>query len=143
MNKIVLSIDPGNKKCGIAVVDNDLKFIAGEVVGKEKLLHRIKVCLDRYKIKKILIGSGTNSEKFFTIIKEKFPNLILTKVAEKDTTMQARKRYFEYYPPTGLSKILPISFRVPPRPYDDFAALVIAERFFQKDQLNNKNKENK
>lgn len=142
MNKIVLSIDPGNKKCGIAVVDSQLKFIAGEVIGKEKLLNKVKIYLDRYKIKNILIGSGTNSENIFDIIKEKFPNLILIKVVEKDTTMQARKRYFEYYPPAGLLKILPISLRVPPRPYDDFAAFVIAERFFQKDKFNNKNEEN-
>ena len=130
MNKIVLSIDPGNKKCGIAVVDNHLKLIAGEVVSKEKLLHKIKIYLDRYEIKIILIGSGTNSKNIFDITKEKFPNLTITKIAEKDTTMQARKRYFQHYPPTGLYKLLPISLRLPPRPYDDFAALVIAERYF-------------
>ncbi len=136
MSKIVLAIDPGKKKCGIAIVDNRLKFITGEVVNNEELPHKIKIYLERYKIKHIVIGSGTNSENIFNLIKKQFPNSVLTEVMEKDTTMQARKRYFDYHPPTGLLKILPISLRIPPRPYDDFAALLIAERFFRDHQDN-------
>lgn len=131
MSKIVLAIDPGKKKCGIAIVDKQLKFMEGEVVNNEELLHKVKIYLDRYKIKNIVIGSGTNSENIYNLIKKEFPNSMLTKVIEKNTTMQARRRYFDFHPPTGLLKIFPISFRIPPRPYDDFAALIIAERFFR------------
>ena len=136
MNTIVLSIDPGRKKCGMAVVNDRLKFITGMVVNNHELLQQVQLCLDRFKIKKILIGSGTNSPEIYDRVKKKFPNWVITEVAEKNTTIQARKRYFETYPPTGFAKILPISFRIPPRPYDDFAALVIAERYFQSLQDN-------
>lgn len=130
VDKVILSIDPGKKKCGIAVVDSRLSFITGEVVNNEELVNRIREYLEKYQIENIAIGSGTNSENIINLIKEKFPDLLITEVAEKDTTRQARKYYFEYYPPTGLLKFIPVSLLIPPRPYDDFAAYVIARRFF-------------
>ncbi len=129
--RIVLSIDPGRKKCGLAVVDTRLQLIAGEIVGTEQLVNQVKRYLERYSIDCILIGSGTNCGEIMNSIRQRFPDSMLIEVTEKDSTMLARKRYFDYYPPTGFLKILPVSLRVPPRPYDDFAALVIAERYFQ------------
>jgi RNase H-fold protein (predicted Holliday junction resolvase) len=131
MIKIVLAIDPGKKKCGIAVVDNNLRFIKGEVVEKEELIQEVKIFINKYSINNILIGGGTNSKEITSTIKNRFPGITVIEIAEKDTTMQARKRYFDYNPPNGFSKILPRSFLIPARPYDDFAALIIAERFFK------------
>ena len=136
MSKTVLAIDPGKKKCGIAIVDNSLRYIEGLVIDKEKIIDKVEIYLEKYRINNIVVGSGTNSGEIIEAIKKRFPIIILTKITEQDTTMQARKRYFDYYPPTGLLKILPESFRIPPRPYDDFAALVIAERFFRDQQGN-------
>lgn len=127
---MILSIDPGKKKCGLAVVDNKLSFITGAVVNKEELTNKMQEYLQKYQIRKIVIGSGTNSENIINLIKEQFPDLLIREVVEKDTTRQARKYYFEYYPPTGLWKFIPVSLRVPPRPYDDFAAYAIARLFF-------------
>ena len=132
MIRIVLAIDPGKKKCGIAVVDNQLRFIAGEVVDTEELIQKIEMYLQKHDINNVLIGSGTNSGEIIKNIEKRFPSIKAIKIAEKNTTMQARKRYFDYHPPTGLLRILPISFLVTPCPYDDFAALLIAERFFKK-----------
>jgi RNase H-fold protein (predicted Holliday junction resolvase) len=130
LDKVILSIDPGKKKCGLAVVDDKLRFITGTVVNNEELANRTQEYVEKYLIKNIAIGSGTNSENIINLIKEKFPDLLIMEVAEKDTTRQARKYYFEYYPPTGLLKFIPVSLLIPPRPYDDFAAYVIARRFF-------------
>jgi RNase H-fold protein (predicted Holliday junction resolvase) len=132
MIRIVLAIDPGKKKCGVAVVDNQLHFIAGEVVDTEELIQIVEMYLQKYDINNVLIGSGTNSGEIIKNIKKKYPGIKVIKIAEKNTTMEARKRYFDYHPPTGLLRIFPISFLIPPCPYDDFAALLIAERFFKK-----------
>lgn len=130
MSKIVLAIDPGRKKCGMAIVDSRLNFITGEVINTEKLVSKVHIFLKNYGINHILVGSGTHSGEIIKIIREEFPQAMLTKVTEKYTSMEARKRYFKYHPPKGIVKILPSSFRIPPHPYDDFAALLIAERFF-------------
>ena len=136
MIRIVLAIDPGKKKCGIAVVDNQLRFIAGEVVNTEELIKKIEMYLQKHDINNVLIGNGTNSGEIIKNIEKRFPSIKAIKIAEKNTTMQARKRYFDYHPPTGLLRIFPISFLIPPCPYDDFAALLIAERFFKKCSYN-------
>jgi len=141
MIKIVLAIDPGKRKCGIAVVNNKLQFIKGEVVENKELICKIGMHLEKHKISNILIGSGTNSGETKKRIKEKFSGIIIIEISEKNSTMQARRRYFDYYPPVGFLKIFPKSFLIPPCPYDDFAALIIAERFFKnynyKDVSNN------
>ena len=130
MDKIILSIDPGRKKCGIALVDFQLKYLMGSVVNSEALLGTIKDYFKKHRFENIIVGSGTNSGAVIATLKEKFPEVGVTVVSEKDTTIEARKYYFEYNPPRGWLKILPRSLRIPPRPYDDFAAYAIARRFF-------------
>jgi RNase H-fold protein (predicted Holliday junction resolvase) len=131
MIKIVLAIDPGKKKCGFAVVDNKLHFIEGEIAENKELIHRIEIYLEKHNISNVVIGSGTNSEEIKKRINENISGISIIQIPEKDTTMQARKRYFDYYPPLGFLRIFPRSFLIPPCPYDDFAALIIAERFFK------------
>jgi len=108
-----------------------LDFISGDVVDNKNIVEKIKICLNRYNIENIIIGSGTNSANIFDIVKKNFSEIRISKVVEKNTTLEARKRYFEYNPPKGVLKLIPVSFLIPPRPYDDFAAFVIAERFFK------------
>lgn len=131
MIKIVLAVDPGKKKCGIAIVDNKLHLIEGEITENKKLIHKIGRYLEKHNISHVVVGSGTNSGEIKKSINEKFPGITIIEISEKNTTMQARKRYFDYYPPLGFLRIFPRSFLIPPCPYDDFAALIIAERFFE------------
>ena len=53
----------------------------------------------------------------------------VTSVRERGTTLLARRRYFRDHPPRGWRRLLPLSFQVPPEPYDDYAAVVIAETY--------------
>lgn len=138
VKKFILSIDPGRKKCGIALVDYKLRYIAGEVVNNERLMDRVKNYLGKYQIKSIVVGSGTNSENIIAVIKKNFPELFITVITEEDTTRLARRYFFEHNPPTGWLKLIPISLRIPPRPYDDFAAYVIARKFFSDYQQDKK-----
>jgi|LDZU01.1.fsa_nt_gi RNase H-fold protein (predicted Holliday junction resolvase) len=142
MIKIVLAIDPGKKKCGIAVVDNKLHFIEGAIVENKELIHKIGMYLEKHSIRHIVVGSGTNSREIKKRINNKVSGINIIEIPEKDSTIEARKRYFDYHPPAGFLKLFPKTFLIPPRPYDDFAALIIAERFFknynQQDISNNR-----
>ena len=53
----------------------------------------------------------------------------VTSVRERGTTIAARRRYFRDHPPRGWRRLLPLSLQVPPEPYDDYAAVVIAESY--------------
>jgi RNase H-fold protein (predicted Holliday junction resolvase) len=108
MRKIILAIDPGKKKCGIALVDYNLRYIEGEVTINEELIDRIKYYIGKYHPDALIVGSGTNSESIITIIKNNFPEFLIIPVKEKDTTWLARKYFFQYHPPLPLT--ITISF---------------------------------
>ena len=50
-------------------------------------------------------------------------------VDERHTTERARLRYYQDHPPRGLWRLVPLGLQVPPVPYDDYAAVVMAEDY--------------
>jgi hypothetical protein len=53
-------------------------------------------------------------------------------VEERHSTERARARYYQDHPPHGWQRLLPAGLRVPSEPYDDYAAVVMAEDYLQK-----------
>ncbi|MFM6310413.1 MAG: resolvase, partial [Dolichospermum sp.] len=52
------------------------------------------------------------------------------------STLEARDRYWQMYPPQGINKLLPKGMRQPPRAIDDIVAVLLIERYLK--QLINK-----
>ena len=50
-------------------------------------------------------------------------------VDEYETSRAARELYFAEHPPRGWRRLVPIGLQLPPRPIDDYAAILIARRF--------------
>jgi hypothetical protein len=50
-------------------------------------------------------------------------------VDERETTLRARALYFADHPPRGWRRLIPLGLQLPPRPIDDYAAILIARRF--------------
>jgi hypothetical protein len=48
---------------------------------------------------------------------------------EHGTTLAARRRYWELFPPRGWRRLLPEGLRLPPRDWDDVAAQLLLERW--------------
>ena len=53
----------------------------------------------------------------------------ITMVDERNSSVEARDRYWEMYPPQGLTRLIPQGLRVPPRPIDDIVAILLIERY--------------
>ena len=132
MNENVLAIDPGQKKCGIAIVSKEKELILGRIVETTNLVQEIKGLIKEYQVSKMVVGQGTNSKSIIKCLSTQLSHVGLFQIAEMYTTLEARKRYFDTHPPRGLLRLLPKSLLVPPRPYDDYAAWLIAERFLSK-----------
>ena len=62
-------------------------------------------------------------------LKQALPDVPQTLVPERDSTLRARDRYFRDQPTPWWQRLLPRGMRVPPRPVDDYAAVVLAEEF--------------
>ncbi len=129
--EIIIAIDPGTKKCGYAVVDSDTSVLQKEVIPTDNIINNIKDSLKAYKINKIILGDGTNYKNIEKRLKNHFPQLKIILIEEEFSTLEARKKYFKANPPRGISKLIPLSLRVPPCHYDDFVAVLLAERYFR------------
>ncbi|MEI7576274.1 MAG: pre-16S rRNA-processing nuclease YqgF [Armatimonadota bacterium] len=130
--KTVLSIDPGTSKCGLALVQREsngtINMLWHDVVPIDSVLVKLHEAYIVHEFHLVILGDSTGSKQVKTAIRRHLPSMGLLVIDEKETTIQARERYWESNPRTGWRKLLPASLQVPPEPYDDFAALVLAER---------------
>lgn len=130
--KTVLAIDPGSSKCGMAVVHRDeaskLEVLWRDIAPKETLKERLQAAFDEHPFTLVIVGSGTKSKEVVHEVREQMPSMGILVVDERDTSLQARERYWEHNPRRGLRRLLPATLQVPPAPVDDFVALILAER---------------
>ncbi|MHB8637052.1 MAG: RuvC family protein [Fimbriimonadaceae bacterium] len=130
--KTVLAIDPGTAKCGLALVRRStgtpLSILFRRIAPVEALADGIREALAVEQPAIVIVGSGTGSKPVVHLLRDTFPGLSLLVVDEKDTSLHARERYWEYHARRGWRRLLPSSMQVPPEPVDDFVAFILAER---------------
>jgi RNase H-fold protein (predicted Holliday junction resolvase) len=123
----ILGVDPGTRKVGFAVVDGQ-----GEThdLGIELIADfgsRVKGLMERWAFTAIAIGTGTNARMLGNELAALGIPVIF--VNEHETTLKARSLYFADHPPKGWRRLIPLGMQLPPRPIDDYAAVLIARRF--------------
>lgn len=130
--KTVLAIDPGSSKCGLALVNRDenhvISLVWHSIVPTAEVAAVAAQKHDEKSYSLIIVGNGTRSRTVVDLLREAMPSVGILVVDERDTTMQARERYWELNPRRGFRRIGPSTLWVPPEPIDDYAALVLAER---------------
>jgi RNase H-fold protein (predicted Holliday junction resolvase) len=132
MSKTVLAIDPGSSKCGMALVQRteagELKLLWRAISPREELIENLKRAgaVEPYTL--VIVGAGTTSKQVVHELREDLPSVGILVVDEKNTSLQARERYWEHNPRRGLRRIGPSTMYMPPEPVDDFVALILAER---------------
>ena len=127
---MVLGIDPGRDKCGLAVVAVD-RVVHKQVVPRGEFLGVVKAFVKEYNVDTVVLGDGTGSKEFLKELKGAFPNLIIITIDEQHSTEEARDRYWQDHRPKGWRRALPTTMQVPPEPYDDYVAVILAQRFFR------------
>ncbi|MCE5200298.1 hypothetical protein LLG39_15135 [bacterium] len=131
--RTVLAIDPGRCKCGIAVVRSEagLETLYRQVVETSNIVPLVSGLMARFHPDVVIIGNGTTSARAAEAIAE-IGIARVEFVDEKNTTLLARKRYFQENPPRGLRKLIPISLQTPSHPCDDYAAVILAEQYLSR-----------
>ena len=124
---VVVAIDPGGAKCGLAVVHLDGQAITLDVLPLDKLRPRIAEATSQFFVTAVLVGDSTGHKAMLERLSEFRLPVAPELVCEKGSTLRARQRYFDDHPPRGWRKLVPNGMLLPPRPVDDYAALVIAE----------------
>jgi len=126
-----ISIDPGNKKCGLLLADMKAgKVLKAGVSSLNKFSDVVFLWNQEYNVSKIIIGDGTNCKYIENQLKQK--NIFnLTYVNEKGSTLRARFRYWEIWPPNYFIRWLPKEMLFPPDNLDAVVALILLEDFLK------------
>ncbi|MGB3693635.1 MAG: pre-16S rRNA-processing nuclease YqgF [Spirulinaceae cyanobacterium] len=129
---IILGFDPGKDKCGVAVKKQDSELLYHQVVASPEAITSINGLCQKYGVKLLVMGNQTTSKQWKQKLEEKLTAKIsILMVDERYSTLEARDRYWEMYPPQGLKRLIPQGMRLPPRPVDDIVAILLIERYCQ------------
>lgn len=128
---LVLAVDPGRDKCGVAVVAHNGTVHERRVVPVAYMQSAVHEIAQAWVITQVVLGDSTTSQQWHTSLTEWLPVTPLQFVDETGSTLAARHLYWQANPPRGWRRLLPLSLQIPPDPVDDFAAVILAQRFFE------------
>ncbi len=123
----ILGIDPGTRKVGFAVVDQHGEARDLGIAPIADFGVRVRLLLEQWAIAAIAVGTGTNARALGGQLAGL--GVPVTYVDERETTLRARSLYFADHPPRGWRRLIPLGMQLPPRPIDDYAAVLIARRY--------------
>ncbi len=128
---LFISIDPGNKKCGLLLADTKSgNVIEAGISTLNNFSDVVSLWNAEYDVCKIVIGDGTNCKFIENELKQK--NIFnLNYVNEKGSTLRARFRYWQIWAPNCFIRWLPKEMLFPPANLDAVVALILLEDFLQ------------
>lgn len=126
----ILGFDPGKDKCGVAVRSGGGKIYTHEVVASERAIERLVSLCQQYPIELLVMGNQTTSKSWQEKIAASL-KVPISLVDERNSTLEARDRYWQMFPPQGFQKLIPQGMRLPDRPIDDIVAILLIERHLQ------------
>ena len=126
---MILGFDPGRDKCGVAVMNAEGEIQYHQVVSADNAIASIQLLSQKYPIKLIVMGNLTTAKSWRNKLQSYFANFPIEMIDESNSTLEARDRYWQMYPPRGLKRLIPQGMRLPPRPIDDIVAIILIERY--------------
>lgn len=128
---MLMGIDPGRNKCGVAVLTDEGKEVLKEISKTSDLSKKLEDLLQDYSIDKIILGNGTYADKVFNILKLFFDEKEIIFIEEENSTYIAEEKYLKENPPLGLSFLNKVMKFKPKRPLDDYTAVVLVEKYLK------------
>jgi hypothetical protein len=120
-------LDPGRSKCGLVRTDAACReVLEAHVLAPEACFERLLQWRRQGLIRAVVMGDGTGSKGWSARLKDLLP---LHRIDERNTTLEARQRYWRLEPARGWRRLLPEGLRQPPRDWDDIVAQVLLERW--------------
>lgn len=111
----------------------DRRLLYHKVIAAEEAIASITTLRQQYPISLLVMGDRTSSKEWKQKLTGELaePPSIVT-VDERYSTLEARDRYWQMFPPQGLTRLIPKGMRQPPRPIDDIVAILLIERYLNR-----------
>jgi len=131
---MILGFDPGRDKCGLAVMAIDRIVYWHQVITAQRVIESVNALCKTYSISLLVMGNQTTSKEWHQqLLQASVPNLEITEIDERYSTLEAREKYWQMFPPQGVHRLIPKSLRTIRHPIDDIVAIILIERYL--DQL--------
>ena len=131
LGKVILGVDPGRSKTGLALVKSTGEIVKTQVALMTDFAWELQNFLDGSSIQCVVLGNGTTSQNMVATVQKLLPGVACQVVEESHSTEEARKLYWQLYPPKGLKKLIPLGLQVPPENLDGLAAVILVKRFLK------------
>lgn len=131
---VIVALDPGTDKCGLAVLTLDARVVAKVVVSPDRVPAAIAEALGARDAEALVIGDRTAKSDLLRLIDESVIRRFRRGVVEVDehlSSLEGRGRYLDDHRPRGIARFIPKGLRTPSEPYDDYAAVVLGERYLR------------
>jgi RNase H-fold protein (predicted Holliday junction resolvase) len=103
-----------------------------QVVLAAVAIDTIKALYQQFLIDRLVMGNQTTAKQWQKQLRENLPaSVSIDMIDERNSSLEARDRYWQMYPPRGLQRLIPQGMRMPPRPVDDIVAILLIERYLQ------------
>lgn len=130
---VILGFDPGRQKCGLAVMGLDRGLHYHQVVLAQEAITTIQTLRQQFPISLLVLGNQTSAKDWKQKLETEMPDpLRIILVDERYSSLEARDRYWQMYPPRGVTRLLPQGIRTIPRPIDDIVAILLIERYLER-----------
>ena len=123
---LIAGLDPGRSKCGLVLADTEQKLVLEAAILPPQDCSSLLQSWQQQGLQGVVLGNGTGSSSWRQPLQQLHlkPEL----VNEHGSTLAARQRYWELYPPSLWTRLWPPGLRLPPRDIDDVVAQLLVER---------------
>ena len=130
--EVIIAVDPGTVKCGVAILDYSGSLVEGFSVNRSSYIQQFKEVLKLRSPLKCIVGNGTSSKALIAEIQEKC-SISVVVIDEFGSTLQARKLWAESEWSTGIYKYVPFIIKTlfEPSSLDSYAAWALGLRFLK------------
>lgn len=129
--KLYLGVDPGRDKTGAALVWENGRIFKQEILPTDDFSTHLKQFLPDQPLAGCILGDGTTSKTMAAQLEKNFPQLSLFTVNEYGSTQEAKKLYWQLFPPKGWKRFLPTALLDAPSAVDGLAAVVLVQRYLR------------
>lgn len=130
---MILAIDPGKYKFGYAVLTKEKRVLRQGTAEVNDLSSIVAQMVALFDVKTVVIGDRTGGQQFYASLKpvlEK-PGLNLALVEEDGSSREGRDRFLKANR-KGWRRLVPLGLQAPWRAYDDYVAVILGERYLDR-----------